>query len=245
IQSPIDVLRTTLTSITYPTMTLLSATMIATVIRSAAAAHERALTILRDEQKLAEARLSVLQSQLQPHFLFNSLNSLAALLRRDPPAAKSMLQRLEAFYLATSAPDDRASLTLGEELGQVQQYVEIERVRFGERLQLHMDVDAASARLHVPPLILQPIVENAVRHGIARVPGPGFVSIRASSQEGRVLVSVSNNRDATATPAKEGIGLRNTRERLTLAFHGEAEMRLAFVGTQALVEISMPESETP
>ena len=238
-QSPIDVFHATLTSITYPTMTILSATMIATVVRSASAAHERALAVLRDEQKLAEARLSVLQSQLQPHFLFNSLNSVAALIRNDRAEAARMLEHLRRFYTAASAAGARDCVPLAEELALAGEYLGIEQIRFSSRLEVFIDADDDVRLASVPALVLQPLAENAVRHGISRVPGPGFVRIEAKRAGDRLRITVEN-RIARDGIVRKGIGLANTRARLEQMYGDAAAFEMTSEDERFRVTIALP-----
>ena len=133
----------------------------------AVGAQARELSVSRLENELAQARLQALQAQLHPHFLFNAFNSIAALMHRDVDAADRMLSRLGELLRRVLRRSSVQFVTLQEELEFIELYLEIERTRFGERLQVHVDVDDEARGAVVPHLLLQPLVENAVRHGIA------------------------------------------------------------------------------
>jgi LytS/YehU family sensor histidine kinase len=162
-----------------------------------------------------ESELRALRAQLNPHFLFNSLNSINSLVGTDPEAARRMCERLGEFLRQTLALGARDAVTLGEELDLVEKYLAIERVRFGERLAARVDAPANARRCRVPPLLLQPLVENAVKHGIAdRVEG-GVVEIMARRIDSRLTIEVANPVDADAPERQgEGVGLENVRRRL-------------------------------
>jgi two-component system sensor histidine kinase AlgZ len=162
-----------------------------------------------------EAELKALRAQLNPHFLFNSLNSISALVGSDPEAARRMCHLLGDFLRTSLALGARARVPLGEELALAEHYLSVEQIRFGQRLAVERDVEVAAERCLVPPLLLQPLVENAVKHGVAsRVEG-GVVRIAARRRAGRLEVSVENPFDADA-PARrgQGLGLENVRRRL-------------------------------
>ena len=173
---------------------------------------------LRAEARLpAEtmARLAELQSRIRPHFLFNTLNTALALVRLDPARAESVLEDLaELFRVAIS--ETKEAVTLGDEIELAERYLAIEQLRFGARMDVHWELspDAASAR--VPPLILQPLVENAVRHGIEPSTEGGVIRIRTRVKLGRAIVSVANSVPSEPSRPGHGMALRNVRERLAL-----------------------------
>ena len=139
----------------------------------------------------ARVRLAELQSRIRPHFLFNALNTALALVRVDPPRAEQVLENLgQLFRMALT--DAGASVSLDEELDLARAYLAIEQVRFGPRLQLRWDIEAGVGRARVPPLMLQPLVENAVRHGVEPCPGGARVAVSAALRRGQVVVQVSN-----------------------------------------------------
>ncbi len=162
-----------------------------------------------------EAELRALRAQLNPHFLFNSLNSISALAAPDPEAARRMCQLLGDFLRQSLSLGGRARVTLGEELTLADRYLAIEQVRFGARLGVEKQADDGALRCLVPPLLLQPLVENAVKHGVAdRVEG-GVIRIEAHRRGDVLVVGVENPRDPDAPSRRgQGLGLENVRARL-------------------------------
>jgi len=173
------------------------------------------------QTRLAEASLQSLQRQLHPHFLFNTLHSISALIPRDPEAADAMLGQLSDLLRLTLDRIGTQELPLKEELDFVQKYVEIERTRFGDRLQVDFDIAPETLDAAVPNMLLQPLVENAIRHGIARKVGGGRVEITARRNDGDLCLMVRDTGPglAEAQPGlSKGVGLANTRSRLEHLF---------------------------
>jgi two-component system sensor histidine kinase AlgZ len=161
------------------------------------------------------ARLSELQSRIRPHFLFNTLNTALALVRHDPAAAEGVLEDLsELFRVAIS--DTAQSVTLGEEVELAQRYLAIEQIRFGTRLQVSWELDPQASQARVPPLLLQPLVENAVRHGVEPSDRGGQIRVRTRVKLGRALISIVNTVPSQPSHPGHGVALRNVRERLRL-----------------------------
>jgi signal transduction histidine kinase len=186
---------------------------------------ERMLRADRLAARLSEARLQLLRSQLNPHFLFNSLNSVATLIGNDDLAASTMLERLIGFYGIVSATEGRPFVRVSEEVAFIREYLMIEQSRFGARLSAQIEADQASLQALVPPLLLQPIAENAIKHGIARIPGPGSIRMRIACDEHHVRFVVENSgRAIDPARARDGIGLANTRERLRQTYGGDQEL---------------------
>ena len=174
-----------------------------------------------------EAELAALRSQLAPHFLFNCLNSIAALAGRDTEAVRRMCGLLAGFFRRSLAVGARELIPLGEELGLAATYLELEAVRFGDRLRVELDVPEQLREAHVPPLLLQPLVENAVHHGIAHLVDGGTVRIEAKRSGGRLLIEVANACDADRPSSKGGgVGLANVRSRLRALFDRRAALRV-------------------
>ncbi len=161
------------------------------------------------------ARLAELQSRIRPHFLFNTLNTALALVRSDPRRAETVLEDLAELFRVAIA-DNAASTSLADELQLAERYLAIEQVRFGTRLRLIWEIDPAAGGARVPPLLLQPLVENAVRHGVEPNRDGGTIRVRTEASAGRALVSVSNSLPSVASAPGHGIALRNVRERLRL-----------------------------
>lgn len=181
-------------------------------------ARERELRASQLETRLAQAQLDALRMQLHPHFLFNTLNSISVLMAEDVKAARRMLIGLSDLLRASLENGGTQEVSLKEELEFLKNYLEIERTRFHDRLTIRLDVDPAALSARVPNLILQPLVENAIRHGIAPRASAGLVEIRAQRENGMVQLQVRDNGPGLSSSAPEklsdGIGLSNTRARL-------------------------------
>jgi two-component system, LytTR family, sensor kinase len=172
-------------------------------------------------EKLArEAELSRLRQQLQPHFLFNSLNSISALAGSKPEEARKMIQQLSDFLRGTLKKDDQQLVTLGEELDHLQLYLDIEKVRFGHRLRTHIDRDEVSLSMKLPSLLLQPVVENAIKFGLYDITDAITISISAKEEQNTLVLQVKNPFDPeTTVPQKgTGFGLLSVQRRLSLLF---------------------------
>lgn len=205
----------------------------------------------RLELHLAQARLHALRMELNPHFLFNALNAVAGLVRRrEPDKAIETLTRLGDLLRATLDGEMPSEVPLADELELLGRFLDIEQVRFGDRLRVAWDVEPGTRSGLVPPLILQPLVENALRHGIAQRPGPGLLCIAAKRDGDRLELTVRDSGRGLATAngrgLREGIGLSNTRARLEQLYgRHEVAMELADVaagGAQARVVLPFHES---
>ena len=172
-----------------------------------------------------EAQVRALRYQINPHFLFNTLNAIAALVRDAPGRAEEMLVQLSDFFRRSLAVNPMEDLTLAQEVDLQRLYLEIERTRFPDRLRLEVALDDGSAEARVPALLLQPLVENAVKHGVARSEGPTCIRIRARL-DGPVLEIVVENDAKAEGPGSGGeqVGLRNVAERLRSRFGDEASL---------------------
>jgi signal transduction histidine kinase len=181
--------------------------------------RQRDLEAARMQAQLAETRLQALRSQLRPHFLFNTLNTASAVLERDPAKARTILGRLGELLRASLAADDVQEVPLARELSVAKAVIEIEEARFGDRLTVEVDVPPDLHAALVPSFVLQPLIENAVRYGIAPRAEPGRVRVRAT-RRGEVL-ELSVWTDGPGIPegrVVEGIGLGNTRKRLATLY---------------------------
>jgi signal transduction histidine kinase len=206
-------------------------------------AEERTRRALELEARLADAKLQALRMQLHPHFLFNTLNAIAALVHKDPRAADDMITNLSELLRATL--DTAAQeIPLRQELEFLDRYLEIQQMRFGERLRVEKDLDAAALDALVPTLILQPLVENAIRHGIEPAARPGVVTLRARrGEDGMLMLSVRDSGGGSAPREKSspGIGLANTRARLEALYGRAASLTLhADAEGGFLVEMQIP-----
>ena len=174
-----------------------------------------------DAEKLAkEAELFKLRQQLQPHFLFNSLNSINALIGSRPEEARKMVQQLSDFLRGTIKKEETQWVTLQEELQYLQLYLDIEKVRFGNRLNTEIKVDETIKQLKLPALLLQPIVENAIKFGLYDTTGETVIRLYAVKEENNLIIGVSNPFDPETSSPKQGIGfgLKSIQRRLYLLF---------------------------
>jgi two-component system, LytTR family, sensor kinase len=200
--------------------------------------------------QLAEARLAALRMQLNPHFLFNTLHAISALVDRDPAGVRRMIARLSDLLRSTLEDGAQPERSLEQELAFLSRYLEIMQVRFQGKLDVAIDVDPETRDALVPTLILQPLVENAVKHGVTGVRGGGRIEVRARREGGQVVLTVRDTGPgpvpAGGPAATPGVGLRNTAERLR-QMYGEADalsLRAA-AGGGAVAEIRIPYRPVP
>jgi two-component system sensor histidine kinase AlgZ len=218
----------------------------------AAAVHYLVIEFVRAsgaEQRSLEARLMaqdaelrMLRTQIDPHFLFNSLNSISALTSQDARAARRMTLELASFFRQSLGMEAHKKVTLDEEMVLIRHFLAIEQVRFGARLQVEETVETEALDCLVPPMIIQPLVENAVKHGIGNLPEGGCVRVVVRRAASVLRITVENAVDADPPPRTQGggIGLANVRQRLAAAYGHEASMHWARQGENFSVEISMP-----
>lgn len=207
-------------------------------VDSQAKARAQALRASRLEAALSSARLESLERQLQPHFLFNTLNAIAALVPSDPPRAQALVGKLGDLLRATLAEPEGHEVSLRREIEWLEQYLAIESARVGERLRVTVEVDPAALPARVPRLLFQPLVENALKHGVAARPGPARVSVEARRRDQWLELSVRDEPEGAAAVGEPGplggngraegfgIGLANTRSRLAALYGDEQELRL-------------------
>jgi two-component system, LytTR family, sensor histidine kinase AlgZ len=188
-----------------------------------------------------DAELKALKAQVNPHFLFNSLNSISALTGSDPAKAREMCILLAEFLRMTLGLGEKSSIPLAEELSLLHRFVAIEKVRFGSRLQMTEEIQDTCNSALIPPLLLQPLVENAVTHGISNLPDGGSIRLLAQSHDGRLSIVVENTFDAESAPTRRGgLGLENVRRRLESRYAGDASMRVTADEGQFQVSLSLP-----
>ena len=185
------------------------------------------------------ARLAELQSRIRPHFLFNTLNSAIALVRAEPARAEAVLEDLSELFRSALA-DPAESVTLGQEITLARRYLEIEKVRFGERLQVQWRLDPAADAARLPPLLLQPLVENAVRHGVEPSASGAQIWISTRLRGGRVVIKVTNSVPGGPGLPGTGLALVNVRERLLLLHDVQARFKSAFKAGLFQVRLEIP-----
>ncbi|MES2898659.1 MAG: sensor histidine kinase [Pseudomonadota bacterium] len=215
-------------------------------LRLQQAVQERERRHLALEVQLAKARLLALKSQLQPHFLFNTLNSIDVLIGDDPGAARHMLQLLCGLLRKVLDNDASDEVTLREELAFIASYLEIEQIRFADRLTYQVDAGPGVMDARVPSLVLQPLVENAIRHGVGRRARPGHIIVSARVENDMLRLAVRDNGAGLGRDMKWGIGLSNTRARLQQIFGGAHAFDIGDnPGGGTAVSLAIPLQEYP
>ena len=198
---------------------------------------------LRFQVLAREAELKAFKAQVDPHFLYNSLNAVASLCGSRPNDARQMAQLMADFFRMTLRISSKERIPLAEEIDLISRYLAIEKVRFGARLASHIDMDEAAGRCLVPPLLLQPLIENAVRHGIASVVDGGTIHIAANADNGMLRIRIENPADPDRPqPRGESIGLQNARGRLAAISNGRASLWTEEADGKYRVEIEVPAS---
>ncbi len=185
------------------------------------------------------ARLAELQSRIRPHFLFNTLNSAIALVRAEPLKAEAMLEDLSELFRSALA-DPAESVTLGQEISLAARYLAIEEIRFGDRLQISWQLDPQAAQARLPPLLLQPLVENAIKHGVEPSATGALVKISTERRGSVVVVKVSNRTPAGVGERGHGLALANVRERLLLLHDVQARFQAVYQDGVFQVRLELP-----
>ena len=197
------------------------------------------------ERRELEAQLKLLQAQIEPHFLFNTLANVSSLIDSQPAAARRLLDRLNDWLRMALQRTRSSHTTLGEELAMLDNYLEILKVRFGERLHWHIQAETSTRALPFPPMLLQPLVENAIRHGLEPKIGGGQLWIQAQVHNQGLCIEVRDNGIGLRAAATQGTGtgLANVRARLQLLYGAEARMVLeeqAQGGVRAALDLPLP-----
>ncbi len=206
--------------------------------------RERELRASHLEAQLAVARLEVLKTQLQPHFLFNTLHAISALVHTDAGLAERMIARLGELLRATLDSAGTQEVSLRQELEFIEPYLEIERARLGPRLAVHIEACPEVMDARVPNLLLQPLVENAVRHGVAARAGPAVIDIRARREGGALVLTVRDNGGGLSSNYREGVGVGNTRARLRELYGAAQRFEMHnHPGGGLLVTVALPYRE--
>jgi two-component system LytT family sensor kinase len=202
----------------------------------------------RLSEELSKSQLAALRQQIEPHFMFNTLHSITGLVRDNKnDAAVDMIVGLSEFLRRALEESHRSQVTLAEEVEYLQRYLDIQKVRFGERLQMKLDIPTELRRAQVPNLLLQPLVENGIKHGIARRTAGGTVRVAASHRGGKLYLSVYNDGPdySTDEPAiRTGVGISNLRRRLQILHGSESDLQLRHAdGGGVEVVVSLPLKE--
>ena len=210
-----------------------------TAERMAKTLKEKELNEERLERLKTRAELDALQAKINPHFLFNTLNSIASLISENPAAAESTVEKLSELFRYTLQRSGNSTVTLSEELEIVRSYLEIEKVRFGDRLQFDIRADGSLDDLRIPPLLIQPLVENAIKHGIAEEPKGGTVTVDVKKDGRTCIIAVNDTgKGLSGTGGDSGFGLKSIRERLALSYGENASLRTE--EGSALIQITIP-----
>jgi len=200
---------------------------------------------LQEQEKLLlAAKIEALKSQINPHFLFNTLTSISSLIRSQPDTARTLIIKLSAL-LRRLLHSHQQFVTLREELESIDEYLDIEAVRFGPKLRVKKEIGPDTLGVLVPSMILQPLVENSIKHGLSRKVGPGSITIRSARQGGRAIIEVVDDGmgfvlDRLGQPMSNGIGLTNVRERLSVVYGTAYQLTLDSEpgrGTSARIEV--------
>lgn len=220
------------------------------MVRMRQALRARELDLARQEGQLARARLQALTAQLRPHFLFNTLHTLGQLWRSGrADEADTMLDRLGALFQRVQVNTVSLEVPLDDELAMVRDYLAIEAVRFRDRMRASVDAAPDVGRCLVPPLLLQPLVENAVRHGISARSAAGVIRVEARRENGRLFLTVEDDGPGMDTPSAApgtGTGLRNTRQRLAQLYHDQQHLTVERpVGGGTRIRVEIPARESP
>ncbi|HTZ74083.1 MAG TPA: histidine kinase [Candidatus Aquilonibacter sp.] len=219
---------------------LLSAASYYTFI-AVTASHEAEARAIVAQVLARDAELKALKAQVNPHFLFNSLNSISALTSSDPAKAREMCILLGDFLRRTLGLGAKTAIPLEEELSLIHAFIAVEKIRFGSRLEMLETVDPDAQSLMVPPLLLQPLVENAVVHGVANLVNGGWIQLNVKAGGGLLSVVVENEFDPEAPPRhRNGVGLSNVQQRLETRYGKRASMDVAANGERFRVSIAMP-----
>jgi two-component system, LytTR family, sensor kinase len=200
------------------------------------------------QRALAASELEALKMQIHPHFLFNTLHGITTLIHSDPEAAHSMVVRLSQLLRTALRYSGADLISLQKELNFIRSYLDLERMRFGSRLAVSWHIDAGTEEMLVPQMILQPLVENAIRHGIAPTTIDGWIEISARHVNGTLVLQIRNSCETDYKSYGNGVGLRNTRARLRHFYAEDAHFSFAFeTGNSALAELRLPvlSSERP
>ena len=215
------------------------------VLLAVEASREAESRVLQASMLAREAELKALKAQVNPHFLFNSLNSISALTSSDPAKARDMCVLLGDFLRRTLGLGEKSSIPLEEEMSLIRAFLSVEKIRFGSRIQMEENIDPEALTAQVPPLLLQPLVENAVIHGIANLVEGGRIRLDAHCGDGNLSITVENSFDPDAPPRRRGgVGLANVRQRLQARCGNRASFNAITDGDLFRVALSLPFEKT-
>jgi LytS/YehU family sensor histidine kinase len=208
-----------------------------------AQAQEQRQRLLALQKSLAEAQLAQLKAQLRPHFFFNALNTISALMQVDVPRADRLLARLADLLRATLQWGDREITSLREEIRMLELYAQIMQERFVDRVSLTWNVDSAALGSAIPALLLQPLLENAFKHGVERSRDAVRIEVEVRRDGDRIHIAVRNTGSVLAADRREGVGLRNCRERLNVLYGDAAQLQLKQLPDAVEASVTLPWQE--
>jgi two-component system, LytTR family, sensor histidine kinase AlgZ len=211
------------------------------VLLALEASREAEARVMKASVLARDAELRALKAQVNPHFLFNSLNSISALTTSDAPKAREMCILLGDFLRRTLGLGEKSAIPFDEEMSLVHAFLAVEKIRYGARLRMEEEIDVDALDTQVPPLLLQPLVENAVAHGVANLIEGGWIKLQAHRNNGILSIVVENLFDPDAPPRRRGgVGLANVRQRLEARYGKEATFGATAEGSHFRVAITLP-----
>ncbi len=210
-----------------------------------ARAKRQELQAIRLAEQLSSARLQALTAQLRPHFLFNALNSIAALIHSEPERADKMLTELSDLLRIVLRNESRDLVTLRSELDLTKKYLSIQQMRFSDRLETNIEVPETALECAIPQLLLQPLVENVIKHAVSRTSAMVTLRLRAEERNGDLLIQIEDNGPAANGTQGTGLGLRNLRERLEHLYGNRAGLELGTADGYKKVTVRVPRSVMP
>jgi two-component system, LytTR family, sensor kinase len=233
-----------LLNLDYTLMTYTTLVALAYALHYSRESRARAVKEAQLETRLVEARLRTLEAELQPHFLFNTLHAISTLVHTNPDGADRMISRLSDLLRLTFDRSGAPRVSLQEELEFLQKYLEIEQTRFHDRLTVRFEVEPDTLDAEVPRLILQPLVENAIKHGVSPKPGAGQVQIAARRLDNKLWIEVSDNGVGLSAGARarlrSGVGLSNTRDRLECMYGSDHRIEFSDGSKGLAVRLEIP-----
>ena len=202
--------------------------------------QEKEIQNITNQIKISEIELQNLKSQLNPHFLFNAMNSIKALINEDPNKAREAVNQLASILRQSLNTNKNQLVTLENEMLLVSNYLQLEKIRFEERLEYAIEMCESCEKINVPPLMIQTLVENAIKHGISKLPKGGKVSIIFKKNDDNLLVKIINPGQLEKSEESGGIGLNNTKERLKLLYSDKASININQFGNEIVTDLIIP-----
>jgi two-component system LytT family sensor kinase len=215
-------------------------TLIYTVYTSTLQLKNNLLEKVNLESTLKESQLNVLKGQINPHFMFNSLNNIRGLILENPEKSRDMITRLSEMLRYSLTKNDVNTIALEEEIEMVENFIEISKIQLEERLQFVADIGVETLQVKIPPMVIQLLIENAIKHGIATIKNGGKIILKTAIENNKLIVLVSNTGKLIITENTTQVGLKNIEERLRLLYGNEATFELKEIDDQVLAKITMP-----